>query len=85
LVIGYADFTSTELLDQLGNQDLLQNAVAWMVGEVNQVSIRPNAAGATSFTMDLVSGVVVWLLCLVIAPGLMVVGALAAWMQRRNL
>jgi hypothetical protein len=35
--------------------------------------------------MDLVSGVVVWLLCLVIAPGLMVVGALAAWMQRRNL
>ncbi len=85
LVIGDADFTSNELLDQLGNQDLLQNAVAWMVGEVNQVSIRPNAAGATSFTMDLVSGVVVWLLCLVIAPGLMVVGALAAWMQRRNL
>jgi len=85
LVIGDSDFTTNELLDQLGNQDLLQNAVAWMVGEVNQVSIRPNAAGATSFTMDVVSGVVVWLASLIILPGLMVVGALATWMQRRNL
>ena len=33
---------ATRLLDQASNFDLLPNAIAWLVGEEDQVSIRPN-------------------------------------------
>jgi len=85
IVIGDAEFASNELLDQASNQDLFLNAVAWLAGEEDQVSIRPNPAAAGTFTMTLIQGLLVFVISLIVAPGLALMGAISTWMQRRRL
>ena len=84
LVIGDVDFATNMLIDQFANQDLFLNSVAWMVGEENQVSIRPNEAARGTLTMNLFQGIILWLTALLFVPGLAVVGALVTWLRRRN-
>ncbi|MCK6503002.1 GldG family protein [Myxococcota bacterium] len=85
LVFGDSDFAANELLAQGNNQDLFLNAVAWLVGEEDQVSIRPNAAASASLSMNLLQGLGVWLLCLLVVPGTAIGMALATWRKRRSL
>ena len=85
VVIGDAEFASNELLDQASNQDLFLNTVAWLAGEEDQVSIRPNPAAAGTFTMTLIQGLLVFVISLIVAPGLALIGAIGTWMQRRRL
>jgi len=84
LVIGDVDFATNELVDQLSNQDLLLNGVAWLAGEEDQVSIRPNEAAKGSMTMSILQGIFVWMICIIVMPGLAVVGALVTWRVRRS-
>jgi len=84
VVIGDVDFASNGLALQGNNLDLFLNTVAWMVGEEDQISIRPNEAAEGSITMNLVQGLLIWLLCLVIAPGMTLLGALQTWRRRRQ-
>jgi ABC-type uncharacterized transport system len=83
IVIGDSDFASNQLADQGSNRDLLLNMVAWMVGEGDQISIRPNDAARGSLTMGLGEGLLVALGVLLVAPGLAIGGAIATWVRRR--
>ncbi|RME20711.1 MAG: hypothetical protein D6798_19850 [Deltaproteobacteria bacterium] len=85
LVFGDSDFASNELLGQGSNQDLFLNAIAWLVGEEDQVSIRPNEGATGSLTMNGLQGLMVWLLCLLVVPGVTVGMAIGTWRHRRNL
>jgi ABC-type uncharacterized transport system involved in gliding motility auxiliary subunit len=84
LVFGDSDFTSNELLDQASNLDLLQNSIAWMSGEEDQVSIRPNQAAQNTLTLNGMQGLFVWLFSVLIVPGLAMAGAVATWLSRRS-
>ena len=84
VVIGDVDFATNELIDQVSNQDLLLNTVAWLAGEEDQISIRPNEAAQGTLSMSFIQGLIVWMLCLFVMPGLAVVGALVTWRMRRT-
>ena len=85
MVIGDVDFATNQLLDQGNNMDLVLNSLAWMVGEEDQISIRPNEAAEAGITMSIGQGILVWLLCLLLAPGLTLMGAVMTWRARRKL
>ncbi|MDP6934479.1 MAG: ABC transporter, partial [Myxococcota bacterium] len=70
---------------QFNNQDLFLNALAWSVGEDDQISIRPNEASQSALSMNVIQGLLVWLTCMLIAPGLALAGAIGTWRRRRSL
>lgn len=85
VVAGDAELTSNALIDQVSNQDVFPNTIAWLVGEEDQVSIRPNEAAAGKLSMDLVQMLLSVLICLLFVPGATIVGAIATWRIRRQL
>jgi len=85
VVFGDAGFaTNAHLLEGL-NQDLLLNSVAWLVGEEDQISIRPNEEAAGLLEMSLLQALVVWFLALFGVPGLAIIAAIWTWIRRRRL
>jgi hypothetical protein len=84
LVFGDADFTANELLGMGSNLDLLQNAIAWMVGEADQVSIRPNEAAKSTLVMDQIQALLLWLITVLVLPGICVSAAIGTWLARRR-
>ena len=85
VVFGDSDFASNELLDQASNFDLLPNTIAWLVGEEEQVSIRPNPAAQGSFTMNSMQGILMWLISVLFLPAFALGGAISTWLVRRKL
>jgi len=85
LLIGDVDFATNALLDQVNNVDLLLNGVSWMVGEEDQVSIRPNPFAKSTFTMTLIQALMVWLTTMLFVPGITIAGAIGTWKRRRAL
>ena len=84
LVFGDADFTTNEVLGMGSNLDLLQNAIAWMVGEDDQVSIRPNEAAQSTLTMSPIQELLLWLLMGLVLPGVCISAAVSTWLTRRR-
>ena len=84
VVIGDSDFASNEMVDNFSNKDLLPNLLAWMVGEEDQISIRPEGAAAGSFTLTAIQTLLIGVLALLVAPGLALMGALQTWRSRRS-
>lgn len=85
VAFGDADFASNQMFANGLNQDLLLNTVAWMVGEEAQMSIRANEAAKGRLEMSTVGLLLMWLISLLVMPGLMVMGAIATWVYRRRL
>lgn len=85
VVYGDGDFASNALVTAAVNQDLALNAIAWMVGEEDQISIRPNEAGKGKLTLNVVTLFLSAIIVLVIAPGVAVIGAVGTWIRRRRM
>lgn len=85
VVYGDGDFASNALVTAAVNQDLALNAIAWMVGEEDQISIRPNEAGKGKLTLDVVTLFLSAVIVLVVAPGIAVIGAVGTWIRRRRM
>ncbi len=85
VVFGDASFASNQHLLEGLNQDLFLNSVAWLVGEEDQISIRPNEAGSNLLQYDLLQALLTWFLCLLGIPGLAVAAALWTWLRRRRM
>ncbi len=85
VVYGDGDFASNKLVTAAVNQDLVLNAVAWMVGEEEQISIRPNEAGKGKLTLNVVTLFLAAIIVLVIAPGIAIIGAVGTWIRRRRM
>jgi hypothetical protein len=85
VVLGDSDLATNEMLNLYGNLDLTLNAIAWLAGEEDQVSIRPNPAARGSLTMNSVQGLIVWLISLLVVPGFFLLEAFNTWRRRRAL
>jgi ABC-type uncharacterized transport system involved in gliding motility auxiliary subunit len=85
VVYGDGDFATNKLITFGVNQDLLLNAVAWVVGEDDQISIRPNEAGKGKLNLNIVTLFLAIVTAAVVAPGLTIVGAVGTWLRRRRL
>lgn len=85
VVFGDSDFAGNAMIRELTNQDLFLNAVAWMAGETDQLSIRPNDAtrGKLEISLAALAGSAV--VSLLIMPGLAIAGMVGTWLHRRKL
>lgn len=85
VVFGDAGFASNQHLLEGLNQDLFLNSVAWLVGEEDQISIRPNEQAAGLLDYTLLQALIMWFLALFGVPGLAIVAALWTWFRRRRM
>jgi len=85
LAFGDSDFVSNSLLIEGNNQDLIMNAIAWAVGEEDQLAIRVNEAGRGSLTMTDVHYFLVLFICLAAAPFFALLGGVLVWVRRKRL
>ncbi len=83
VVFGDAGFAANRAVLLGSNRDLLENSLAWLVGEEDRLGARPDALGDV---LDLTSRdeALVALVALVLAPGLALAGAWAARRRQRG-
>jgi ABC-type uncharacterized transport system involved in gliding motility auxiliary subunit len=85
VVFGDAGFASNQHLLEGLNQDLLLNSIAWLVGEEDQLSIRPNDEGRGLLELNLLQALLAWFTALIGVPGLAIIAALWTWFRRRRM
>ena len=85
LVVGSSSIASNAAFSlSQANVDLFLNAIAWMAGEEAQISSRASDDAVASLAMNMLQGLMSIMLCLVIAPGAMLIGAISTWRNRRS-
>lgn len=84
VVFGDGDFASNQYFTKLNNQDLFLNAVAWMSGEKDQLSIRANDAAKGKLEIDVLSLLLSGIASILVVPGLAILGMAATWIYRRQ-
>ena len=83
-MFGDSNFATNELLDVFSNRDLFLNTVNWLLGDVEQITIRPNVARSSN--VSLTGGqleVIRYLSLFVLPEGIALAGVLAWWLRRR--
>ena len=83
VVYGTSNLAANQFLNVQGNRDFFLNTVSWLAEEEDQISIRPRSARPTPVFMNSQQAQVVFLLPVVILPGLALVGGIAAVLRRR--
>jgi ABC-type uncharacterized transport system involved in gliding motility auxiliary subunit len=84
VVFGDSDFATNEFIEALRNRDLFLNSVNWLLGDVEQITIRPNVARNSN--VSLTGGqleVIRYLSLFVLPEGIALAGVLAWWLRRR--
>jgi hypothetical protein len=80
----HTHFASNELLDSGRNRDLFLNAVNWLMGDVESISIRPNTSRASRFQLSLDQFRTIRSLSLFVLPEMIAVLGVFTWWSRRN-
>jgi len=83
VVFGDSDFVSNEFVDSFRNRDLFLNSVAWLMGDVEQISLRPHVSRASRFQMDATQFRRIQYLSLFVLPEAIAVLGVFAWWRRR--
>ncbi len=84
VVIGDSDFASNQLLDAYRNRDLFVNAVDWLAGDVQAISVRPNRSRASRLALSAEQFSRLRYLSLFVLPeAIAFLGVLAWWSRRR--
>lgn len=85
VVFGDSNFATNELLDVFSNRDLFLNAVSWLLGDEEAISVRPNVARGSS--VQLTAGqlqVIQYLSLFVLPEGIALLGVVSWWTRRRT-
>ncbi len=83
VVFGDSDFASNQYLGTAGNRDLFVNAVNWLAGEVESISVRPNVSRASGFQMSQEQFRFLQYVSLLVLPeAIAVIGVLVWWSRR---
>ncbi|MBW2382027.1 MAG: GldG family protein [Deltaproteobacteria bacterium] len=83
VVVGDSDFASNEFLEAYRNRDFFVNSVNWLVGDVEQIGIRPRLSRASRFELD--SGqfrFVIYLSLFILPEAIAVLGVVTWWLRR---
>jgi ABC-type uncharacterized transport system involved in gliding motility auxiliary subunit len=84
VAFGDSDFATNELIDGFLNRDLFVNSVAWLLGEVEHISVRPNKARASRFQLSGEQFARMRTLSLFVLPESIAVLGVFAWWTRRS-
>lgn len=83
VVIGDSDFTTNANLRAQGNVDFFLNAVNWLIGEVQKISIRPKSPDIRKVSLSKLQARLVYYICLFVTPMAVLLGGGVIWLNRR--
>jgi ABC-type uncharacterized transport system involved in gliding motility auxiliary subunit len=83
VVIGDSDFAGNNALGIQGNQDLFLNAVNWLAQQEDLIAIRPRDAQDRRITLTADDQQRVFLLSILVIPGLVFAAGVYTWWRRR--
>jgi ABC-type uncharacterized transport system involved in gliding motility auxiliary subunit len=84
VVFGDSDFAANDLLGSYRNRDLFVNAVNWLLGDVEAISVRPNTARASRFQLSTGQFQTIRLFSLFVLPEALAVLGVFTWWNRRQ-
>ena len=84
VVFGTSNLAANQFLNVQGNRDFFLNAVSWLAEQEDQISIRPKDVKQTPVMLTSQQGQAVFLLPVVILPGLALVAAIGTFVRRRS-
>jgi gliding motility-associatede transport system auxiliary component len=84
VVIGDSDFVSNQLIHEFRNRDLFVNAVNWLLGDVEAISVRPGQPRASRLQLSGEQFLEIRYLALFVMPELIALCGVIAWWQRRR-
>lgn len=84
VVFGDSDFATNEYLDALHDRDLFLNAINWLAGEVESITVRPNVSRASTFDMSEDAFRFLQYLSLLVVPEAIAVLGVFVWWSRRT-
>jgi ABC-type uncharacterized transport system involved in gliding motility auxiliary subunit len=83
VVYGTSNLASNQFLNLQGNRDFFLNTVSWLAEEEDQISIRPKDTKQTPVFLNANQAQLVFLLPVVVLPGLVLAGGIVAVVRRR--
>jgi ABC-type uncharacterized transport system involved in gliding motility auxiliary subunit len=84
VVYGTSSFASNQFLNLQGNRDFFLNTVSWLAEEEDQISIRPKDSRQAPVFLTSQQAQAVFLLPVVILPGIVMVGGIVTVIRRRS-
>ena len=85
VVIGDSDFSNNRYTNFSGNGDFFLNTVSWLAEEENLISIRPKERKNTPIHITRAWGNAIFILGVLVFPGLVAGTGIRIWWKRRGL
>jgi ABC-type uncharacterized transport system involved in gliding motility auxiliary subunit len=85
LVVGDSDFANNRYTSFSGNGDFFLNTISWLAEEENLISIRPKERKSTPIQMTQSRGNMIFILGVLVFPGLIATIGIRSWWRRRRL
>jgi ABC-type uncharacterized transport system involved in gliding motility auxiliary subunit len=83
VVYGTSSLAANQFLNVQGNRDFFLNTVSWLAEEEDQIAIRPKETKQTPVFLTSQQAQMVFLVPVVVLPGLVLVGGVVALVRRR--
>lgn len=83
VVVGDSEWANNRYLGNFYNQDLFLNAVSWLAGEEELISIRPRRTRASTVMLTQQESTAVFYLTVLLLPELVLFGGMFVWLGRR--
>lgn len=84
VVMGDSDFATNQLIREFRNRDLFVNAVNWLLGDVEAISIRPGQPRASRLRLSQAQFETVRIVALFVTPELIALVGAGVWWSRRR-
>jgi ABC-type uncharacterized transport system involved in gliding motility auxiliary subunit len=84
VVYGTSSFAANQFINLQGNRDFFLNTVSWLAEEEDQISIRPRETRSAPVFLTSQQAQAVFLLPVVVLPGIVLVGGIVAVIRRRS-
>jgi ABC-type uncharacterized transport system involved in gliding motility auxiliary subunit len=84
VVYGTANVATNQFLNVQGNRDFVLNTVSWLAEQEDMISIRPKETRQTPVFLTSQQAQMVFLVPVVVLPGLVAIGGVVAFIRRRS-
>ncbi len=85
LVVGDSDFSNNRYTNFSGNGDFFLNAISWLAEEEQLISIRPKERKNTPIQITQSMGNAIFIMGIIVFPGLIAAMGIRIWWRRRRL
>jgi ABC-type uncharacterized transport system involved in gliding motility auxiliary subunit len=84
VVYGTSNIAANQFINLQGNRDFFLNTVSWLAEQEDQISIRPKEAKQTPVFLTSRQAQAVWVVPVVVLPGLVLAGGIMTFVRRRS-